>query len=188
MKRVIYLDMDGVVADFNSYTGTLLGREVGWEGRDLSDDEWKTITSVDHFYLQLPLIPESVELVNLAKQFTDMDLKFLTAIPRRTTMPSAQEDKRKWLGTYFPGIVMEIGPYSKDKQKWANTGDILVDDKLSNVLEWMQAGGISVHHTGNFEKTLANLRKAVTMNQPAMLGEVSVVADTSNTISLVESF
>ena len=188
MKRVIYLDMDGVVADFNSYTSNLLGREVGWEGRDLSDEEWKIITSVEHFYLQLPLIPESVKLVELAKQFTDMEVKFLTAIPRRTTMPSAQEDKRKWLEKYFLGIPMEIGPYSKDKHKWANRGDILVDDKLSNVLEWLQVGGISVHHVGNFENTIANLRKATTMSQPAMLGAVSVVADTSNTISLVENY
>ena len=50
--RTIYLDMDGVVADFNKFASDLLGREVGWEGKDLSSKEWDKIASVENFYLK----------------------------------------------------------------------------------------------------------------------------------------
>lgn len=160
--------MDGVVADFNAYVGSLLNRTIGWEGRDLSGEEWQYIAKHDRLYYKLPLIEESKQLVATALA-TGHKVKFLTAIPRRTTMPSAEQDKRDWLNEKFPGIEMEIGPYSKDKHKWAFPGHVLVDDKLSNVEEWKQAGGISVHHLGNFNKTIANLKAAITMFEPVVL-------------------
>ena len=175
MKRYINLDMDGVVADFNSWCGNLLGRTVGWEGRDLSDEEWAILSNQSHAYAQLPLIPESVELVMLAKKVAreyDMGLRFLTAIPRRTTMPEAEQDKKDWVEKYFPGIPVEIGPFSKDKKNWCNPLDILVDDKRSNVLEWLSKGGISIYHTGNWEATLANFEKAIKMDSAACLGAI----------------
>jgi len=177
MKRYINLDMDGVVADFNTWCGNLLGRPISWEGRDLSDDEWIVVGQQDHAYGQLSLIPESVELVNLAKELAskyDYGLRFLTAVPRRTTMPEAEQDKKDWAERHFPGIPVEIGPFSKDKQNWCSPLDILVDDKRSNVTEWFFKGGISVYHTGNWPATLANFEKAIKMNQPACLGSIEL--------------
>lgn len=170
--RYINLDMDGVVADFNTWVGELLGRTISWEGKDLSAEEWDILSSQGHIYAQLPLIPESVELVLAAKMAAkkhDIGLRFLTAIPRRTTMPEAEQDKRDWIEKYFPGIPVEIGPYSKDKQNWCNPLDILVDDKKQNVTQWYDKGGISVYHTGNWPVTLANFDKAVIMNVSACL-------------------
>lgn len=166
--RTIYLDMDGVVADFNFYVGRLLNRTIGWGGKDLSDEEWSFISKQNRLYYQLPVIMESRELVKTATS-SGLKVKFLTAIPRRTTMPSAEADKREWLELNFPGIKMEIGPYSKDKQKWARWGDILVDDKQSNVEEWKEAGGISIYHTGNFKNTIDNLKTAITITSPTLL-------------------
>lgn len=173
MKRIINIDMDGVVADFNAYTSEVLGRKIGWEGRDLSAGEWIVLGSIDRLYYKLPLIEESRELVALALSRDDCDVRFLTAIPRRTTMPTAEQDKRDWLGVYFPGIACEIGPYSKDKQKWCKPGDILIDDKLSNVEEWCSAGGVAVYHLGNWSETLTNLRFAFNIKSPTILGLVA---------------
>jgi 5'(3')-deoxyribonucleotidase len=160
--RTIYLDMDGVVADFNKFASDLLGREVGWEGKDLSSKEWDKIASVENFYLKLPLIKESVALVGVANSFsTRFNVEFLTAVPRTTTMPSAALDKKMWIDKYFPGFVVNYGPYSRDKQKWAIPGDILVDDKRSNILEWYNVGGIGILHTGDFKETIDNLIDAV---------------------------
>lgn len=170
--RYINLDMDGVVADFNTWCSELLGRPIGWEGRDLSDAEWKILSEQKHAYANLPLIYDSIELVLMAKKASrdhSMGLRFLTAIPRRTTMPEAEQDKRDWVERYFPGIPVEIGPYSKDKQNWCNPLDILVDDKRQNVEQWYDRGGISVYHTGNWPVTLANFEKAITMNTAELL-------------------
>lgn len=171
--RYINLDMDGVVADFNLYVSKLLGRQVSWNDKDLTDEEWSLLSKQDHVYAKLPLIPESVELVLMAKKAArdfDMGLRFLTAIPRRTTMPEAESDKKEWVEKYFPGIPVEIGPYSKDKQNWCKSLDILVDDKRENVTQWLGKGGISVYHTGNWTATLANFEKAIKMDYAACLG------------------
>lgn len=171
--RYINLDMDGVVADFNTWVSELLGRPISWEGKDLSAEEWDLLSRQGHIYAKLPLIPESVELVLMAKKASrehNMGLRFLTAIPRRTTMPEAEQDKRDWIEKYFPGIPVEIGPYSKDKQNWCNPLDILVDDKRENVTQWLDKGGVSVYHTGNWSATLANFQRAIIIDQAVCFG------------------
>lgn len=173
MKRMINLDMDGVVADFNSYVGNILGRTIGWEGRDLSDEEWVTLTKIDRLYFQLPLIEGSKQLVKMALDKKDFDVRFLTAIPRRTTIATAEQDKRDWLTKHFPGIPMEIGPYSKHKQNWCNPLDILVDDKRSNVYEWLHKGGIAVYHAGNWHATMINFKRALNTSIPTIFGPVA---------------
>jgi len=167
--RTIYLDMDGVVADFNKFASDLLGREIGWEAKDLTTEEWKRLGAVENMYLQLPLIKESVMLVGAAKSLsTRFNVEFLTAVPRATTMPTAALDKKMWIDKYFPGFVVNYGPYSRDKQKWAMPGDILVDDKRTNILDWYNVGGIGILHTGDFKVTIDNLLNAVDNGDPKM--------------------
>lgn len=173
MKRFINLDMDGVVADFNAWCSDFLGRPISWEGKDLSDKEWTALANEGNIYAKLPLITESVKLVELAKAAArdhSLGLRFLTAIPRRSTMPEAESDKRQWIERHFPGIPMEIGPFSKDKQNWCNPLDILVDDKKQNVTQWQDKGGISIYHSGNWDETLSNFEKSIRMNHSACLG------------------
>jgi hypothetical protein len=51
-----------------------------------------------------------------------------------------------------------FGPYSKDKHMHCQPGDILIDDRLSNVEEWRTAGGIAIHHD-NIDATLYELSR-----------------------------
>ena len=161
--KTIYIDMDGVVADFDTYVEGVLGREIGWgTSQDLTDDEWVKLASVDRLYYQLPLMPNATKLVAYAKSLsTRFYVGFLTAIPRRTTIPSAQADKQAWVDKYFPGMKMDIGPYSRDKQKWCTPGDILIDDRPSNIVEWSAAGGIAMYHTGDVDATIKYINKAI---------------------------
>ena len=161
--NVIYIDMDGVVADFDTFVGGVLGREIGWgTSQDLSDDEWVKLASVDRLYYQLPLMPDATKLVAYAKSLsTRFYIEFLTAIPRRTTIPSAQADKQAWITKYFPGMRMNIGPFSRDKQKWCIPGDILIDDRPSNIKEWEAAGGIAIYHTGDVNATIKHINKVI---------------------------
>jgi len=161
--NVIYIDMDGVVADFDTFVGGVLGREIGWgTSQDLTDDEWVKLASVDRLYYQLPLMPDATKLVAYAKSLsTRFYIEFLTAIPRRTTIPSAQADKQAWITKYFPGMRMNIGPFSRDKQKWCIPGDILIDDRPSNIKEWEAAGGIAIYHTGDVNATIKYINRTL---------------------------
>ncbi len=156
--------MDGVVADFDTFAEALLGREIGWGDttQDLTAEEWLRLASVDRLYYQLPLMPDATKLVAYVKSLsTRFQIGFLTAIPRRTTIPSARADKQAWVDKYFPGMRMDIGPFSHDKHKWCSPGDILVDDRPSNIREWNAAGGIAIYHTGDVNATIKRLNEVI---------------------------
>ena len=155
--------MDGVVADFDTFAEEILGRKIGWgTTQDLSNEEWVKLASVDRLYYQLPLMPDATKLVAYVKSLsTRFNVGFLTAIPRRTTIPSARADKQAWVDKYFPGMRMDIGPFSHDKHKWCSPGDILVDDRPSNIREWNAAGGIAIYHTGDVNATIKRLNEVI---------------------------
>lgn len=162
--RTIFLDMDGVVADFDTFVSDLLGRPIGWHNSngDLSNEEWAKISAVDRLYYHLPLMPDATKLVAYVKSLsTRFNVQFLTAVPRRTTVPTARDDKQAWVDKYFPGMRMDIGPYSHDKQKWCMPGDILIDDRPSNIEEWRRAGGFAILHRGDVDETIKILNGVV---------------------------
>ena len=162
--------MDGVVADFNLFVSNLLGRKIDWGVHDLTSEEWDKLSKVPNLYRQLPLIEDSVSMVELCKSFIPhVNVEFLSAIPRQSTMPSARQDKIDWIGEFFPGTVVNFGPYSIDKQHWARPGDILIDDKPSNIEQWGAAGGIPIHHFGNF-----NLTKQLILYAMEAVDQVSI--------------
>lgn len=163
--RTIFLDMDGVVADFDTFASNLLGRKIGWHESkfDLTKDEWEKLSSVDRLYYNLPLMTDATKLVAYVKSLsTRFTVQFLTAVPRRTTMPDARADKQAWVDKYFPGMRMDIGPFSHDKQKWCKPGDILIDDRPSNIEEWKAAGGIAIYHTGDVDATIKRINEVIT--------------------------
>lgn len=150
--NTIYLDMDGVVADFDTAAEQFLGiarREDYVQGHyKLSLEEWARLRSQHRFYLDLPLMPEAEALVNLARQYRDSlgwQLCFLTAVPKGNDMPWTFWDKCLWAQQHFPDIPVHFGPYSVDKYQHCAAGDILVDDREDNCRAWSAAGGWSFH-------------------------------------------
>lgn len=148
----LYLDMDGVLADFNHRARELLGatdeqeQSAALAGR-WPDAQWKKLVEDRNFYRKLPKTSIADALVDLARKFRDelgWDLKILTAIPRGNDMPEAFQDKIEWVQQYYPDIRVHFGPYSKDKQHHARMGDYLVDDRADNCLEWQRAGGTAI--------------------------------------------
>lgn len=172
--RTIWLDMDGVFADFEVVASAIVGRQVGWGANDLTKEEWNLLAAVPNLYRDLPVLPGSTSFMEEVINFNDeFEIKFLTAIPRIKTVPTAREDKIAWVNEHFPGIEVEFGPYSKDKWKHAKRLDILIDDKPSNVHEWFTMGnGISILHKGiDFRKTTKLLKQAVKLSLPIRLGD-----------------
>jgi hypothetical protein len=152
MNNTFYLDMDGVVADWESAAALFFGRPIRLNGATNTVKEWDTIKTQHRFYRTLPLMPRVDELVALARQYRDAlgwNLLFLTAVPKNDDMPWAFYDKVLWAQERFPDIPVHFGPHSWDKQKHCKMGDILVDDRASNCREWVSAGGVCFRVTGN---------------------------------------
>lgn len=166
--NTIYIDMDGVVADWNSYIHSVLGYHTETYQR-YSDQEWQLIvTEHQRLYRNLPLAPGAQELVTGIEHLAithGYGYKFLTAVPNRNDMPHAFQDKIHWVEKHFPGIDVWFGPYSRDKQRRARAGDVLIDDRPSNITEWQEAGGHGILYvTGEHAAALNNLQEFLALS------------------------
>lgn len=148
----LFLDMDGVLADFNAMARRTLRATADDESAAAArgrwpDEEWRKLKSVPNFYRILPKTDIADDLVALARRFRDelgWDVRILTAIPKNNDMPDAFQDKMEWMQEYYPDLRVNFGPYSKDKQHHARMGDYLVDDRTDNCREWEAAGGTAI--------------------------------------------
>lgn len=143
---IIYLDMDGVLADFDAFVLENMGRTFDHTNGPSDREMWNFLMSVDRMYFNLKPTPYFLLLVETAREICD-NVQILTAIPRRATMPDAEQDKIEWAKKYIPGeIKVNIGPFSRDKKNWARPGDVLLDDRVDNIEAWRAAGGIGILH------------------------------------------
>lgn len=154
----IYLDMDGVVADFDAYAKKVLNNDLiqhAW-----SEEDWKKLSSSQRLYRDLEKTPEADKLVKfctLVSKEQNWNLMFLTAVPKDDDMPWAFYDKVNWINERYPNIPVMFGPHSYDKWRHCQPGDILIDDRPSNCEEWKKAGGHGILHKGDLEETINQL-------------------------------
>jgi 5'(3')-deoxyribonucleotidase len=141
-----FIDLDGVLADFDAFVLKNMGRTFNHQDGPADTQMWDFLSSVENMYFKLEPTPYAFKLFDLVME-NDPNAEILTAIPRRTSMPSAEQDKRDWVKKYFGDIPVNIGPYSKDKWKHADCGDILIDDRKDNIEAWVTKGeGVGILH------------------------------------------
>lgn len=155
--------MDGVVADFEAMAQKLLDTsKVNPPGYKYPNEEWIKLRDYERFYRDMPVIPGSKEFVakiSFLAQRNGYKLLFLTAVPSGNDMPYSFMDKVNWAQEHFSGIDVWFGPYSKDKHIRATPENILIDDRIVNINEWNDAGGIGILFEGKFKETLEKLNK-----------------------------
>jgi hypothetical protein len=139
---VIWLDMDGVVADFDLGYFNLFGEHpTRWP--EAETVKWKLVHSVPDFYRRLPLMAGAHDLFKCAKEIDDTG--FLTGVPKSITTCEAQ--KREYIAENFGADVIVKCCPSRDKWRECRPGDTLVDDYTRYRVDWERADGIFVHHT-----------------------------------------
>lgn len=155
--------MDDVVADWYQEAQRFLKRS--WEvGVWIPESEWKNLENHTRFYRNLPLKRGAEELIEWAKNYAEqnnMHLAFLTALPKNNKMQYASYDKFLWAQERFPNIPVFFGPYSADKHLHCRPGDILIDDRTQNCIDWRAAGGIAHQYSTweNCKKWIAETLK-----------------------------
>jgi len=141
---IIYLDMDDVVADWMPAARAIVNRN--WDyGERIPDSDWNKVKAKMRFYRDLPIKDGAHELVEFCRDAVANglaeDLRFLTALPHDYSVPFAPWDKILWAMERFERIPVLFGPFSHDKWRHCQPGDILIDDRTSNCEEWIRAGG-----------------------------------------------
>lgn len=163
MTQTIYLDMDGVVADWISAVTQITGKTL-IEGERWSDSEWRQLVQFQRIYQNLPLMRDArflVQQTELIAAEHKYEVKFLTAVPRRNDFPHAFEDKVNWARQYWPHIPVWFGPYSEDKKRKSAPGQVLIDDRADNIQQWNEAGGCGILYTGWANPALTQLRSYI---------------------------
>ena len=136
----LFLDCDGVLADFDRAATELLGVPPRqFEKRYGLPEFWKRLARHPDFYGTLPLMPDATVLFDAVRHLHPI---ILTGLPRGEW---AAPQKVRWAAEHFPGTRI-ITCLAADKRRHARDGDILVDDTLKYRDLWTGAGGIFVHH------------------------------------------
>lgn len=160
--KTIYLDMDGVVADWEAGAAELVGYVSEYPEKPYPPSDWEKIRNHKRIFRNLPKMKRADELVELARRFRDelgWQLLFLTAVPHYNDIHWAYYDKVMWAFERYPDIPVHFGPYSQDKRNHTKPGDILVDDRFDNCEGWREAGGIAVRVTKYYGEALDELRR-----------------------------
>ena len=150
MTRQLYLDCDGVLADFDAGARAILGAAPDdYARRHTIGKMWAQLARHPDFYGTLPLMPDAMRLFGAVRH---LDPIILTGLPRGNW---AAAQKVRWAAEHFPGTRI-ITCMAVDKRDHAKDGDVLVDDTLKHRHLWEEAGGIFVHHR-DAERTLTEL-------------------------------
>jgi hypothetical protein len=160
----LYLDMDGVLADFFSAFAKKFGKEH-WK---MIQDKERAITQLQHtdFFNTLEAFDTASELVEFARSTGDWGI---CSSPLRGDRDNSAYWKRVWLDRYgfMPDIDKLIFTGAKENyavDKLDGTPNILVDDKPSNIDRWVKRGGIGFLYQANendLKELLKNLKKVL---------------------------
>ena len=162
-KSEIYVDMDGVLADFFGEWKKLVGKDWRELGKDEIEPALKKIRDEDKFWLNIPLTANAKNLLGIIKQVKG-DYKILSS--PLANDPNSEPHKREWIEKnldFFPPTEVII---TKDKAKYATNPDgtpnILIDDYGVNIAAWESAGGIGFKHKDHkFERTAKKLKAEI---------------------------
>ncbi len=137
----IYLDCDGVLADFDDGFRQRFGMDSReYEEKHGSKNFWHVIRTSGDFYQNLPLMPDARELFEAVEHLRPI---ILTGCPFGGW---AELQKMRWRDKHFPGIPM-VTCMSKNKRDYCKPGDFLIDDYIKYRDLWLEAKGTFIHHT-----------------------------------------
>ncbi len=153
MRRQIYLDCDGVLADFDKAALAILGLpSQAFEEQHGEVEFWRRLAYVDGFFEHLDLMPDAMTLFEAVRH---KDPVILTGLPQGDW---AAPQKRRWAERHFPGVPV-ITTLAALKREHCHPGDVLVDDRPKHRHLWEDAGGLFIQHT-DAQSSIRALRAA----------------------------
>lgn len=139
---MLFIDMDGVLADFDKGYGRTFGVELPPRAERQGEDavKWAWIRKTPGFFRGLPLMPGAMQLWNFASR---NGAYILSGCPDRQGSDVAWE-KRMWAKAHLGERTPIITCPASEKWHYCHEGDVLVDDWEKHKAKWVLAGGIWV--------------------------------------------
>lgn len=153
VKPTVYLDMDGVIADFFGGVERLYGVDhwkqlTSDKTKDLKQEVIDRIAGTD-FFAHLPKFSTADTLIEMIKKFTGGQYSILTS-PLRGDNENSGYYKKIWIGKNIvkPDEIIVTGR----KESWAmknGVSNILIDDRPINIEKWQSKGGYGILYQAN---------------------------------------
>ena len=147
----IYLDMDGVLADFFKGFANHFGKDH-WKQIQNKEKSIQELQGTD-FFNTLDMFPTTTELVNFVQTLVGDDWGICSS-PLRGDRDNSAYWKRVWLQRhgYMPEIencIFTAKKHSYAINRLTGHPNILVDDKPDNIKRWKERGGIGILYQAN---------------------------------------
>ena len=141
----VYLDMDGVLADFFGAWSRMSGVN---HYKDINNVEAKLQLIREHpsFWVDLPPLPNAFKLIQTVRQLYGE--YYICSKPLEGD-PRSNPGKQAWIRQHLSSMPPAGVVLTASKAEYAtNAGvpNILVDDYGVNINQWQQAGGIGIHY------------------------------------------
>lgn len=153
----LFLDCDGVLADFDEGVRRLTGLTPrAYERKHGRGSFWKQLARARNFYGTLPEMADARLLLDGVKH---LQPTILTGLPLGNW---AAPQKIEWAAEHFPGVPI-ITCMARDKAKHMKAGDVLVDDRENHRAAHEGEGVVFVHHKSAADtlRQLANIYSSV---------------------------
>lgn len=151
-KPFVFVDMDGVLADFDKGI-------INYDGTDKESrvDSLRRLgpSAVKDFFATLPPMVDGMRLIEWLDQHR-IDWRILSAplrsdgVDPKNSRQASEIGKRDWLASNLGWEVAKKAIFERNKWKWANYGHqpaVLIDDTPKKIDAFKQAGGIGLLYT-----------------------------------------
>lgn len=156
MITLIYLDMDGVLTDFNNY----YLEKIGINPHDIRPEDWSENWQrwvMSEYFVTMPKLNGANLLLEYIAQL-GIKTEILSSSGGTDYFDDICRQKREWLRIHKIDYHANIVPGRKFKTQYATPHRMLIDDQRKIIDKWNAAEGIGIHHDGDMIKTIQNIR------------------------------
>lgn len=138
----LYLDMDGVLADFNkAYTK--------YDPHKEDRKKFRSAVMEYKIFEDLDFMPDTQELLNHVSKLRGIDVQILTSMGTHDPIQGneAQRQKLVWLNKKNIPYKANFSRSKEEKSNWATPESILIDDSSGCIGPFVAKGGHGILHS-----------------------------------------
>ena len=155
----IYLDMDGVIADFTKRYRELYKMMPREAEKNKQFDKFFDEFIATGQFATLELMPGTMEGIEFLRK-ASAPTQILSSTANEARYDAISKQKLIWLQTHGITFTPNFVPGKRLKQEYAAPDKIIIDDTESVIDDWRSAGGIGILHK-DWVSTMAILRMYV---------------------------
>jgi hypothetical protein len=156
----IYLDMDGVIADFVKRYKELYHMEPREAEKKKEFNKFFDEFIATGQFATLDLMPGAIDGLTYLRKHLTIPTQILSSTANEARYDEISKQKMIWLQTHGITFTPNFVPGKRHKWKFAKPDTIIIDDTQSVIDDWRKAGGIGILHK-DWPSTLAILRQYV---------------------------